>query len=155
MDAWAAGGNYLLAPDAAYRNALLRGDPAATSAWAQLGRTARWLKENRELLRQPPFGTITVLVEPGEATAEIAALMFRHSGSPELVSDRAGARARCAPAAADRGRGNPAAVPGTSQTVTGACQRGRDRHIGCRRRIAMVEDPGSEAGQAIRGPQLL
>jgi hypothetical protein len=85
VDAWAAGGNYLLAPDAAYRNALLRGDPAATSAWAQLGRTARWLKENRALMRQPPFGTITVLVEPGEATAEIAALMFRHSGSPDLV----------------------------------------------------------------------
>jgi hypothetical protein len=37
IDAWAAGGNYLLAPDAAYRNALLRRDPAATAAWSQLG----------------------------------------------------------------------------------------------------------------------
>ena len=52
----------------------------------QVGRTARWLKENRNLLRQPPLSTITLLVEPGEATAEIAALMFRQSGSPELVS---------------------------------------------------------------------
>ena len=85
IDAWAAGGNYLLAPDAAYRNALLRGDPAATAAWSELGRTARWLKENQNLLRQPLLSTITVLVERGDATAEIAALMFRQSGSPDLV----------------------------------------------------------------------
>ena len=86
IDAWAAGGNYLLAPDAAYRDALLRGDPAATAAWSQLGRTARWLKENEGLLREPPLSTITVLVERGDTAAEIAALMFRQSGSPELVS---------------------------------------------------------------------
>jgi hypothetical protein len=86
IDAWAAGGNYLLAPDAAYRDALLRGDPAATAAWSELGRTTRWLKENRNLLRQPLLSTITLLVERGDATAEIAALMFRQSGSPELVS---------------------------------------------------------------------
>src|ERR1039458_4157844 len=90
IDAWAAGGNYLLAPDAAYRNALLRGDPAATAAWSQLGRTARWLKENQDLLRQPPLSTITVLVERGDTAAEIAALMFRQSGSPELVSTERG-----------------------------------------------------------------
>jgi hypothetical protein len=86
IDAWAAGGNYLLAPDAAYRNALLRGDAAATAAWSQLGQTARWLKENQELFRQPLVNTITVLVERGGNTAEIASLMFRHSGSPQLVS---------------------------------------------------------------------
>ena len=86
IDAWAAGGNYLLAPDAAYRNALLSGDPAATAAWSELGRTARWLKENQRLLREPTLSTITVLVEPGDTTAEIAALMFRQSGSPELLS---------------------------------------------------------------------
>jgi hypothetical protein len=86
IDAWAAGGNYLLAPDAAYRKALLGGDPAATAAWSQLGRTARWLKENQDLLRQPPLSTITVLIERGDTAAEIAALMFRQSGSPELVS---------------------------------------------------------------------
>ncbi|HXK01924.1 MAG TPA: hypothetical protein VMS37_05940 [Verrucomicrobiae bacterium] len=86
IDAWAAGGNYLLAPDAAYRDALLRGDPAAAAAWSQLGRTARWLKENHDLLRHPPLSTITVLVERGDTSAEIAALMFRQSASPELVS---------------------------------------------------------------------
>jgi hypothetical protein len=86
IDAWAAGGNCLLAPDAAYRNALLGGDPAAAAAWSQLGRSARWLKENQDLLRQPPLGSITVLVERGDTAAEIAALMFRQSASPELVS---------------------------------------------------------------------
>jgi len=86
IDAWAGGGNYLLAPDAPYRNALLRGEPPATAAWSQLGRTARWLKQNQDLLRQSPLSTITVLVERGDTSAEIAALMFRQSGSPELVS---------------------------------------------------------------------
>lgn len=86
VDAWAAGGNYLLAPDAAYRKALLRGDPAATAAWSQLGRTARWLKDNQGLFRQPPLSAITVLVERGDTSAEIAALMFRQSASPELLS---------------------------------------------------------------------
>lgn len=86
IDAWAAGGNYLLAPDAAFRDALLRGDTAATSAWSQLGRTARWLKENQGLFRQPPLSAITVLIERGDTSAEIASLMFRQSGSPELVS---------------------------------------------------------------------
>lgn len=86
IDAWAAGGNYLLAPDAAYRDALLCGDPAAIAGWSQLGLTARWLKENGDFFRQPPLSTITVLVERGDACAEIAALMFRHSASPELVS---------------------------------------------------------------------
>jgi hypothetical protein len=51
-----------------------------------MGRTARWLKENRAVFRQPPLGAITVLVEPGEATAEIARLMFRQGASPDLVS---------------------------------------------------------------------
>ena len=145
VDAWAAGGNYLLAPDAAYRNALLRGDPAATAAWAQLGRTARWLKENQALLRQPPFGTITVLVEPGEATAEIAALMFRQSGSPELVStERVPAPdARRRPLIVAAGIRPPS--PALRRLSTGACHSGRDRHIGCRRRIALVEDPRSES----------
>ncbi len=88
VDAWTAGGNYILSPDAAYRDALLRGDSAAAAAWSQMGRTARWLKEHRPLFRQKPLSTITALVEPGETTAEIAALLFRQSASPELVSSR-------------------------------------------------------------------
>ncbi len=86
IDAWAGGGNYILAPDAAYRDALLAGDRAALAAWGQLGRTARWLRQHQDLFRQPSTGAITVLVEPGDATQEIASLLFRHSASPELVS---------------------------------------------------------------------
>jgi hypothetical protein len=86
VEAWCAGGNFILAPDSAYREALLAGDARAAAAWKQLGHTARWLKERRDLFRRPPMSTITVLVEPGDTTAEIANLLFRHSGSPELVS---------------------------------------------------------------------
>ena len=58
----------------------------ATGAWSQLGRTARWLKAHEPLFRQRPLSAITVIVEPGESTAEVASLLFRQSGSPELVS---------------------------------------------------------------------
>jgi hypothetical protein len=85
IDAWTGGGNYILAPDADCRDALLAGDHSALAAWSSLGRTARWLREHQTLFRQPPMGAITVLVEPGDTTSEIAALLFRHSGSPELV----------------------------------------------------------------------
>ena len=86
IDSWCAGGNYILAPDAAYRDALLAGKEAALASWKRLGRTARWLKERRSLFRRPPSSAITVLVEPGEATREIANLLCRHSASPDLVS---------------------------------------------------------------------
>jgi hypothetical protein len=86
VEAWCAGGNYILAPDAPFRDALLAGESRASSAWKQLGRTARWLKQQRDLFRRPPLNTITVLVEPGDASAEIANLLFRHSGSPDLIS---------------------------------------------------------------------
>ena len=85
-DAWCAGGNYILAPDAAYRDALLAGNEAALAAWKRLGRTARWLKEHRAVFRRPPSGAITVLVETGDATREIANLLSRHSASPELLA---------------------------------------------------------------------
>jgi hypothetical protein len=86
VDCWCAGGNYILAPDAAFREALLRGDAAAMAAWKRLGRTARWLKEQRALFRQPMVPAITALVDAGEETAEIANLLYRHGASADLVS---------------------------------------------------------------------
>ena len=86
VEAWSAGGNYVLAPDKAYREALVAGNEAALTAWKRLGRTAAWLKEHPYLFNGPNDGAITVLVEPGDATAEIANLMYRHSASPDLVS---------------------------------------------------------------------
>jgi hypothetical protein len=86
VDAWAGGGNYVLAPDSAYRDALLAGKAPALEAWKQMGRTARWLKENRTLFRQGFAGTITVVVDSGDSAAEIAKLMYRQSASADLVS---------------------------------------------------------------------
>lgn len=85
IDAWVAGGNYLLAPEPRFRAALLSGEPKALAAVESLGRTARWLRENVKLFRQPVFPTITLLVEPTETTAEIANLMCRRSASPALA----------------------------------------------------------------------
>jgi hypothetical protein len=85
IEAWTAGGNYVLSLEPHYRAALLSRDAKATAAWIQLGRTARWLRENLALFRQPALPTVTALVEPGAATAEIANLLYRRHVSPLLV----------------------------------------------------------------------
>ena len=74
IEAWMAGGNYILAMEPHYREALLSNDPKATAAWNQLGRTARWLREKIRLFRQPSFPIVTALVDAGPASAEIANL---------------------------------------------------------------------------------
>lgn len=84
IEAWTAGGNYILAVEPRYREALLRREPKAISAWEQLGRTARWLRENIALFRQPALPIVTALVEPGAATAEIGNLLYRRHVSPLL-----------------------------------------------------------------------
>jgi hypothetical protein len=84
VEAWAAGGNYILALEPRYREALLGGDERATAAWRSLGRTARWLRENASLFRQPALPIVTVLVDSGELSAEVANLMYRQGVSPAL-----------------------------------------------------------------------
>lgn len=86
IEARVQGGNFVLSIDPRYRAALLAGDAKARAAWASLGRTAAWLRAQSSLfgLAAPP--TITALVEPGTATAEIANLLYRRNGSPRLVS---------------------------------------------------------------------
>jgi hypothetical protein len=86
IEAWAAGGNYVMALDPRFRAALLKGDEKARGAWRQLGRTAGWLQQHTELFRQPTFPSITQLVEEGESTAEIAHMLFRQNASPALVN---------------------------------------------------------------------
>jgi hypothetical protein len=85
IEAWTAGGNYILALEPHYREALLRQDPKAVAAWQQLGRTARWLRENIALFRQSALPIVTALVESGTATAEIANLLYRRNVSPALA----------------------------------------------------------------------
>jgi hypothetical protein len=84
IEAWVAGGNYILAVEPHYRQALLRQDSKALAAWSQLGRTAKWLQEHIALFRQPSLPIITALVEPGAQTAEIANLLYRRNASPLL-----------------------------------------------------------------------
>ncbi len=92
IEAWVFGGNYLLAVEPRYREALLRSDERATSAWKLLGRTARWLRGNIALFRQPVLPAVTALIEKGESCAELANLLYRHGASPALESaERPGA----------------------------------------------------------------
>lgn len=85
IDAWAAGGNYVLSLAAEHRQALIGGQAAARATWRSLGRTARWLRANVALFRQPVFPNITMLVEGGETTPELASLMYRQNVSPRLA----------------------------------------------------------------------
>ena len=86
IEAWVAGGNYILSVEPDYRKALLEKAPKAMEAWKQLGQTGRWLRENIALFRQNVPPTIMVLVESGEQTPEIANLMYRRNASPALCA---------------------------------------------------------------------
>jgi hypothetical protein len=86
IEAWTAGGNYILAMEPQYREALKRNDAKAVAAWQQLGRTARWLRDNIALFRQPTVPIVTTVVDDGEESAEIANLMYRRNASPALVA---------------------------------------------------------------------
>ncbi len=112
VESWTAGGNYLLAVEPNYRQALLSGDPKAISAWESLGRTAHWLREHIAIFRQPAIPIVTALVEPGAATAEIANLLYRRNVSPFLAPawdpPAADARATLAVVAANLSPPSPA-----------------------------------------------
>lgn len=86
VEAWTAGGNYVLAMEPHYRTALLKKDEKAVTAWQQLGRTVRWLRENITLFRQPSVPIVTAMVDDGAASAEIANLLYRRNASPALIS---------------------------------------------------------------------
>lgn len=85
VEAWVAGGNYVLAPGARYREGLLKGAPDALTAWRRLGKTAAWLRTNVALFRQPALPIITVLVDRSDMSLEIANLCYRFNVSPALV----------------------------------------------------------------------
>ncbi len=85
VEAWVAGGNYVLAPDLRYREGLLKGAQDALTAWRRLGKTAAWLRANVALFRQPALPLITVLVDRGDMSLEIANLCYRFNVSPALV----------------------------------------------------------------------
>jgi len=82
IDAWAAGGNYVLTLTPEHRQDLLRAKREALAAWRGIGRTARWLRRHRALFRFPTMPNITLLVESGDTTAELANLFYRENASP-------------------------------------------------------------------------
>jgi hypothetical protein len=84
IEARVSGGNYILAVEPNYRQALLRKDPKALAAWSDIGRTDRWLREHSALFGRPTVPLITALVEPGDETAELVNLMYRRNVSPAL-----------------------------------------------------------------------
>ncbi len=84
VEAWAAGGNYLLALTPEWREALRARQTRALEAWRRLGQTGRWLKQQASLFGLPANPVVTALVEPGAATAEIANLLVRRGASPRL-----------------------------------------------------------------------
>jgi hypothetical protein len=79
------GGNFALAFDRRYRDALRQGDQKALDAWKSLVQTTRWLESNESLFGARPLPIITALVEEGP-TREIANLLFRRGASPWLVA---------------------------------------------------------------------
>jgi hypothetical protein len=85
VEAWAAGGNWLMAPDERLLKGIATGDREALTAWKRLGRTSRWLRANAALFRAATLELITVLVD-SDMSREIASLAYRHSVSPALVS---------------------------------------------------------------------
>ena len=87
VEARLQGGNYILSIDPRYRAALLARNSAALAAWASLGRTAAWLREQASMFGRQAPAALTALVEPANhATAEIANLLYRRNASPRLAS---------------------------------------------------------------------
>ncbi len=86
IEARMGGGNYVLALEQRYRDALLQKDDKALAAWKSLTQTAAWLDKHRALMGHPALPNITMLVDESDATQEIALLGYRRSASPRLVA---------------------------------------------------------------------
>jgi len=76
------GGNYVMAMDPRYREALLAGDAKAAAAWKALGVTVQWMKANGATFGRRPIPVITAMVDGSEETAEFTNLMFRNGATP-------------------------------------------------------------------------
>jgi hypothetical protein len=57
----------------------------ALKSWRELGRTAAWLRTHWLLFRQPALPIVTVLVDNGDISLEIANLCYRQNVSPALA----------------------------------------------------------------------
>ncbi len=80
------GGNFALEVEDRYLRGLRAADPKALSAWAKLGRTAAWLKQNASLFGRPAFPAITALYDGRGPSRELTNLLFRRNASPSIVT---------------------------------------------------------------------
>lgn len=85
-EAWMMGGNFALQLEERYLKALRANDPKAVAAWAKLGRTAAWLKQNNGLFGRPALPTITAIYDGRPASRELTNLLFRRNSSPNIVT---------------------------------------------------------------------
>jgi len=85
-EAWMSGGNFVMALEPLFREALLKGAADALAAWRKLGRTAGWLRENAAVFGRPIESIITLLVENKDDSLEIAKLAYRQNVSPAIVA---------------------------------------------------------------------
>ena len=94
-EAWTAGGNYVMSLEPNFRTGLLKRDDKAMAAWKRLAQTGRWLQANRMLFQQAVVPIVSLLVESGEETPELANLMYRFNASPALWPAAAPPATRC------------------------------------------------------------
>ena len=85
-EAWMPGGNFVMALETHFREALLKGAANAVTAWRKVGRTAAWLRENAAVFGKPMQRNITILVDTKDDSLEIANLAYRQNVSPTLVA---------------------------------------------------------------------
>ncbi len=85
IEARSSGGNCLIDINDRFARALAAGDAKALAAWRDLGSTARWLGQHANLFGAPTLPQITVVVDHGDATAELVNLLYRRNASPALA----------------------------------------------------------------------
>jgi hypothetical protein len=88
-EAYAAGGNVVLAVPEKYQAALAAGEESALSAWRALGQTARFLKQHTDTFRQPGAARVAVAAGTFEQSGEVLNMAYRRNACPEVFSARA------------------------------------------------------------------
>jgi hypothetical protein len=89
VEAFMAGGNFVISVPDDYRMALLSGDKEALIAWKSLGSTARFLQENRDKIQRPNRSRVAAAAGSLAESGEILNLMYRRNMFPVVhpVSD--------------------------------------------------------------------
>ena len=82
VEAFLAGGNFVISLPDDYRDALLASEKDAIAAWQSLGRTASYLRENAAQIRRPNRSRIVAAAGSLAESGEILNLMYRRNLFP-------------------------------------------------------------------------